>query len=135
VVSIDARRRAGGWDVVTHGGRRATSLDALEWAQRVAALGAGELLLTSIDRDGTRAGYDVELLAEVARRVRVPVVASGGAGESAHLVQALTAGAADAVLLAGMLHRGETTIMALKTDLANAGIPVRRTAREAHAAA
>jgi imidazole glycerol-phosphate synthase subunit HisF len=135
VVSIDARRGAHGWEVVTHGGRRPTSLDALEWAAQVATLGAGELLLTSIDRDGTREGYDIELLAQVAARVQIPVVASGGAGDPKHLVQALTAGAADAVLLAGMLHRGETTVAALKAHLLEAGLPIRRTAQETHAAA
>jgi len=127
VASIDARRRDGGWEVVVHGGRTPTGVDALAWAERCAREGAGELLLTSVDRDGARTGYDLELIALVAARVAVPVVASGGAGDASHLAQAVAAGA-DAVLVAGMLHDGTTTVAELKRTLADAGVPVRRTA-------
>lgn len=124
VLSIDARRETDRWAVVTHGGREATGLDAIEWARRAQTLGAGELLLTSIDRDGTRLGYDLDLTQAIASQVTVPVIASGGAGEPAHLAAALTHGA-DAVLVAGMLHRGEQTVSSLKRYLAAAGVPVR----------
>jgi cyclase len=127
VASIDARRHAGGWEVVVHGGRTPTGVDALAWAVRCSHEGAGEILLTSIDRDGVRGGYDLALVAAVAARVAVPVVASGGAGAAAHLADAVAAGA-DAVLVAGMLHDGSTTVAALKCTLAHAGVPVRRTA-------
>jgi len=127
VASIDARRRDDGWEVVVHGGRTPTGVDALAWAERCAREGAGELLLTSVDRDGARTGYDLDLIALVAARVAVPVVASGGAGDASHLAQAVAAGA-DAVLVAGMLHDGTTTVAELKRTLADAGVPVRRTA-------
>lgn len=136
VVSIDAAReapddRTGGWKpvpsgyrVYTHGGRRPTDLDALEWAQRSARLGAGEILLTSIDRDGGRNGYDLDLTGRVAAAVTVPVIASGGAGRAEHLAEALAAGA-DAALAAGIFHDGTARIADVKQALARAGLPVR----------
>jgi cyclase len=110
--------------VVTHGGRAVTDIDAVAWARRAESLGAGELLITSIDRDGTQSGYDLELTQAIASEVAVPVIASGGAGKPEHLAAALTHGA-DAVLVAGMLHRGEQTVSSLKHYLAAAGVPVR----------
>jgi cyclase len=124
VLSIDARRDRNHWVVVTHGGRAVTTLDAIEWARRAEALGAGEVLVTSIDRDGTRMGYDLALTQAMANAVSVPVIASGGAGEPAHLAAALMNGA-DAVLVAGMLHRAEQTVTSLKRYLAAAGVAVR----------
>lgn len=127
VASIDAKRdlRSGRWTVYTHGGRTATDLDAIAWAEECARRGAGEILLTSIDRDGARTGYDVELTRAVAGAVSVPVVASGGAGTAEHVREVLQEGRADAALVAGMLHDGHTTVMDIKQTLANAGIPVR----------
>lgn len=125
VVSIDAVRRDEGWAVVTHGGRAVTSLDVVEWAQEAATLGAGELLVTSIDRDGTRSGYETALTRAIASRVGVPVIASGGAGEPAHLADALGQGAADAVLVAGIVHDGDHSIQSLKSFLSRAGFPMR----------
>ena len=126
VVAIDARRRpAGGWEVFVNGGRVATGLDALDWARRVVDLGAGELLLTSMDADGTQAGYDVELTRAVADAVSAPVIASGGAGTADHFYQALTAGRADAVLAASLFHFRQLGIGELKAYLAGRGIPVR----------
>ena len=128
VLALDAARRADertGWEVVTHGGTRRTGRDALAWAQQAADLGAGEILLTSLDRDGTRAGYERELVAAVCRAVSVPVIASGGASGPADLVAGLGAGAS-AVLVASILHDGETTIADLKRALALAGVEVRR---------
>jgi cyclase len=126
VASIDAARQEDGtWRHYTHGGKTPTELNAVEWAARCAELGAGEILLTSIDRDGVRTGYDLELTRAVADRVTVPVVASGGAGDSSHLRDAYTEGHASAALLAGILHDGLTTVGALKSDLKNWGIPVR----------
>jgi cyclase len=130
VVSIDAARAGSSWNVLTHGARRATALDAVQWASRAVTLGAGELLVTSIDRDGTQRGYDIELTRAIAERVRVPVIASGGAGEPVHLAQALSAGGADAVLVAGLVHRGQQTVTGLKTFLAQAGFPMRLPAQE-----
>ncbi|HWP35165.1 MAG TPA: imidazole glycerol phosphate synthase subunit HisF [Thermodesulfobacteriota bacterium] len=128
-VAIDARRVAAAgpprWEVVTHGGRRPTGLDAVEWARRAAALGAGEILLTSMDRDGTRLGYDLELTRAVARAVPVPVVASGGVGSLEHLYEGLALGEASAVLAASIFHYGEATIAEAKAYLAARGIPVR----------
>jgi cyclase len=130
VLSIDARREEpsaeipSGYRVVTHGGRAPTGLDAVAWAAQGADRGAGEILLTSIDRDGARSGYDLDLTAAVSDRVTVPVVASGGAGEAAHLVEAIARGA-DAVLVAGILHDGTTTATALKAEMARAGVAVR----------
>lgn len=128
VSSIDARRDASapsGWRVVTHGGRVDTTLDALAWARECASRGAGEILLTSIDRDGDRGGYDLALTRAVAAVVHVPVVASGGAGMAEHVCAVLEPGAADAALVAGILHDGITTVGDLKLALAARGMPVR----------
>ncbi len=128
VASIDARRDGPRWRVFTHGGRRATSLDAVAWARECRDRGAGEILLTSIDHDGTRGGYDIGLLRAVATAVDVPVVASGGAGNAAHLRDAIILGGADAALVAGVLHDATTTVRSLKAALAAASIPVREVA-------
>jgi cyclase len=128
VASIDARRVGDGWRVVTHGGRRETTLDAIAWARQCESLGAGEILLTSIDRDGQRSGYDLELTRAVSRAVGVPVIASGGAGDASHVVDALTTGGADAALVAGILHDGVTSVAELKAAIAAAGISVRAAA-------
>lgn len=128
VASIDAKQRAdGAWRVWVTGGREETALDAVAWAQECVARGAGEILLTSIDRDGARSGYDLALTRAVSDAVSVPVIASGGAGQSSHLVDAVLEGGADAVLVAGILHDGVTTVHALKTRMANAGLPMRMT--------
>jgi cyclase len=129
VVAVDARRRtdgARGWEVFTHGGRTPTGLDALAWSARVVELGAGEIQLTSMDRDGTRAGYDLELVRAVAERVSVPVVASGGVGVLEHLYEGLASGKADAVLAASIFHYGEHTVAEVKSFLAGRGLPIRR---------
>jgi len=127
VVALDARRRAGaaGWEVFTHGGRRAAGLDAVEWAREAERLGAGEILLTSMDADGTRAGYDIELTRAVAGAVRIPVIASGGAGRLEHFYEALTEGGASAVLAASLFHFGEFTVGEVKGYLRERGVPVR----------
>ncbi|HZR01780.1 MAG TPA: imidazole glycerol phosphate synthase subunit HisF [Burkholderiales bacterium] len=129
VVAIDAKRAGSNddarWEVFTHGGRRATGLDVLEWASRVQSLGAGEILLTSMDRDGTCDGYDVDLTRAVADRVDIPVIASGGAGNLDHLVQGVVAGHADAVLAASIFHYGQFTIREAKARLAARGVEVR----------
>ena len=128
VVAVDARRRtdgSGGWEVFTHGGRTPTGLDALAWSARVVELGAGEILLTSMDRDGTRAGYDLELVRAVTERVSVPVVASGGVGVLEHLYEGLASGKADAVLAASIFHYGEHTVGEVKSFLAGRGLPIR----------
>ena len=125
VASIDARREGGRWLVWTHGARTRTELDAIDWARQCVARGAGEILLTSIDCDGARTGYDVALTRAVADAVPVPVIASGGAGEPAHLVSALEAGGADAVLVAGILHDGVYSVAACKDALRVAGRRVR----------
>jgi cyclase len=127
VVAIDARRRADdvGWEVVVTGGRKATGLDAVGWGQRAAELGAGELLVTSIDRDGTRSGYDTALLRAISSRVQVPVIASGGAAGPADFVAAIRDGGADAVLAASIFHRRIHSIGAVKLALAEAGLAVR----------
>jgi cyclase len=127
VVAIDAKRRAGGqgWDVYTHGGRQNTGLDAVAWAQRMAELGAGEILLTSMDRDGTKSGFDLELTRAVCDAVPVPVIASGGVGALEHLADGIRIGGADAVLAASIFHYGEFTVAQAKAVLAQAGIPVR----------
>jgi imidazole glycerol-phosphate synthase subunit HisF len=128
VLSVDARKRPeGGWEVVTQGGRHATGLDALAWIREGVERGAGEILLTSIDRDGTQGGYDLELIAEVSRAVPVPVIASGGAGAPEHLSSALAAGAA-AVLAASIFHQGTYTVGEVKRALAGAGFPIREEA-------
>ncbi len=127
VVAIDARRRkeGEGWDVYTHGGRRNVGWDAVEWAVRAEELGAGEILLTSMDRDGTRDGYDVELARAVADAVSIPVIASGGAGRLEHFYEALTAGGASAVLAASLFHFGEFQIGEVKSYLRERGVVVR----------
>jgi imidazole glycerol-phosphate synthase subunit HisF len=126
VVAIDARRRdEGGWEVVTHGGRTPTGLDAMQWAERVCALGAGEILLTSMDRDGTKAGYDIELLQEMGAAVDVPVIASGGVGTLEHLYEGVAAGGAGAVLAASIFHFGQHTVQEAKAYLAGRGIVTR----------
>jgi imidazole glycerol-phosphate synthase subunit HisF len=124
VLSIDARRTAQGFEVTTHGGRRGTGTDAIEWAVTAERLGAGEILLNSMDADGTRAGYDLEMIAAVRARVGVPVIASGGAGALADFAPAVAAGA-DAVLAASVFHFGELRIGAVKESLAAAGVTVR----------
>lgn len=128
VVAIDAKRRAdgSGWNVYKHGGRLDTGLDVLEWAKKADSLGAGEILLTSMDCDGTKAGYDNELTAAVADLVSIPVIASGGAGTKEHFYDALTKGKADAVLAASLFHYKELEICELKDYLADKGISVRR---------
>jgi len=130
VVAIDARRRAAedpdkGWEVYTHGGRRNVGVDALEWAGRAQRLGAGEILLTSMDRDGTRSGYDIELTRAVSSAVRIPVIASGGAGTMEHFYEALTDGGASAVLAASLFHFGELSIADVKDYLRGRGVVVR----------
>jgi cyclase len=126
VVAIDARRNgAGGFEVVTHGGRRATGLDAVAWARRVVALGAGEILLTSMDRDGTGQGFDLELTRLVSDAVPVPLIASGGVGTLDHLIEGVTEGHADAVLAASIFHFGTHRIRDAKARMAAAGVPVR----------
>ncbi|HEX2922981.1 MAG TPA: imidazole glycerol phosphate synthase subunit HisF [Chloroflexota bacterium] len=130
VVSIDAKRRtpgdpASGWEVYTYGGRTSTGIDALEWAQKVVGLGAGEILLTSMDRDGTQNGYDLELLSAVSKAVTVPVIASGGAGSPSHLYDALARGGADAVLAASIFHYGTYSVRDVKRYLADRGLPIR----------
>lgn len=127
VIAIDAKRNAdGGFQVYTHGGRKATNWDALEWARAAARLGAGEILLTSIDRDGTQAGYDLELTRALADAVNIPVIASGGAGALEHFYDAFTAGNADAVLAASLFHDRVMTLAQVKEFLAARGVCVRK---------
>ncbi|NJL99643.1 MAG: imidazole glycerol phosphate synthase subunit HisF [Synechococcaceae cyanobacterium SM2_3_2] len=126
VVAIDARRQEdGSWAVYVRGGRENTGLDALMWAKEMAERGAGEILLTSMDADGTQAGYDLELTSRVAECISIPVVASGGAGTCEHIRQAVTDGAAEAALLASLLHYGQLSIAEIKADMQAHGIPVR----------
>jgi imidazole glycerol-phosphate synthase subunit HisF len=127
VIAIDAKRRQGGWDVYVHGGRTNTGKDALEWAEEATRLGAGEILLTSMDRDGTHEGYDLELVSRVADAVPVPVIASGGVGSLEHLREGLTRGHADAALAASIFHFGRHTIGEAKRYLHEHGVPVRLT--------
>jgi cyclase len=126
VVAIDARRQGGGWEVYTHGGRTPTGLDAVAWAQRVARAGAGEILLTSMDRDGTTEGFDVALTRAVTSAVGIPVIASGGAGDVSHFVEVLTDGGADAALAASVFHFGHLRIRGVREALRAAGLPVRK---------
>jgi imidazole glycerol-phosphate synthase subunit HisF len=133
VVAIDAKRRFGddmlargeGWDVYSHGGRKNTGLDAVTWVRQMAELGAGEILLTSMDRDGTKAGFDLELTRAVADAVNIPVIASGGVGTLDHLADGIQLGGADAVLAASIFHYGEFTVGQAKARMAERGIPVR----------
>ncbi|MGZ3423685.1 MAG: imidazole glycerol phosphate synthase subunit HisF [Polyangiales bacterium] len=125
VVAIDAKRRDGHWEVVTHGGRTPTGLDAVEWAAKVSALGAGEILVTSMDSDGTRAGYDLPLTRAISDAVPVPVIASGGVGTLDDLAAGLLEGGADAALAASIFHDGQHTITEAKAFLAKKGIPIR----------
>ncbi len=132
VVSIDARQSSPGrWEVFTHGGRKGTGLDAVEWARRMAASGAGEILITSMDRDGTKAGFDLPLTRAVSDAVPVPVVASGGVGTLDDLVDGVLKGGASAVLAASIFHFGEFTIAQAKQRLAEAGVPIREMSRHA----
>jgi cyclase len=129
VLAIDARRREDdgtGWEVCSHGGRRATGRDAVAWAVEGERLGAGEILLTSMDRDGTHDGYDLELTSAISSAVRLPVIASGGAGTAAHIYDALTSGGAEAALAASIFHFGELSIASVKQELAERGLEVRR---------
>jgi cyclase len=129
VVAIDARRRKNpnnpGWDVYVKGGRENTGIDAIAWAKEVTERGAGELLITSMDADGTQAGYDLELTRQIAQQVEIPVIASGGAGNCEHIYQALTDGQAEAALLASLLHYGQLTIEQVKSYLSEHQVPIR----------
>ena len=133
MVAIDAKRRRGdeesqrgpGWDVYTHGGRQNVGLDAVAWARQMAEFGAGEILLTSMDRDGTKIGFDLELTRAVSDAVPVPVIASGGVGELQHLVDGVQKGGADAVLAASIFHYGQHTVAEAKALMAARGVPVR----------
>ena len=131
VVAIDARRRTDpehpGWDVYVRGGRENTGLDAVAWAKEVEQRGAGELLITSMDADGTQAGYDLELTRTIAEQVQIPVIASGGAGTCEHIHAALTTGRAEAALLASLLHYGQLTVAEIKAYLADQQVPIRPT--------
>ncbi len=125
VVAIDAKQRAGGWEVYTHGGRRPTGLDVVEWARRMESAGAGEILLTSMDRDGTRNGFDLGLTRAVSDAVSIPVIASGGVGTLEHLAQGVLSGRADAVLAASIFHFGEYTVRQAKEYMRSRGVEVR----------
>src|SRR5689334_16754584 len=124
VVAIDAKRKGDAWEVFTHGGRRSTGLDAVDWAKRMAAAGAGEILLTSMDRDGTKHGFDVGLTRAVSEAVPVPVIASGGAGTLEHLAQGVIEGKADAVLAASIFHFGEYSVREAKAHMKERGIEI-----------
>jgi imidazole glycerol-phosphate synthase subunit HisF len=125
VVAIDAKRSGASWEVYTHGGRRASGLDAIEWARRMEAAGAGEILLTSMDRDGTREGFDVALTRAVADAVGVPVIASGGVGKVEHMAEGVVEGHADAVLAASVFHFGDFSVRQAKEHMRSRGIEVR----------
>ena len=132
VVSIDARQTSPGkWEVFTHGGRKGTGLDAIDWARRMTDHGAGEILITSMDNDGTKSGFDLALTRTVSDAVTVPVVASGGVGKLDDLVDGVTKGGASAVLAASIFHFGEFTVAQAKEHLSRAGVPIRQTSREA----
>ena len=132
-MAIDAKRRQGedlaargpGWDIYTHGGRKNAQIDALEWARRMNAYGAGEILLTSMNKDGTKSGFDLELTAAVSDAVSIPVIASGGVGTLEHMADGIQKGKADAVLAASIFHYGEYTVRQAKEYMASRGIPVR----------
>jgi cyclase len=128
VLAIDARRRreGEGWEVFSHGGRKAAGRDVVAWATLAESLGAGEILLTSMDRDGTHDGYDLELLKAVSSAVRLPVIASGGAGNAGHMYEAMTEGGAEAALVASIFHFGEVRIAGVKQELASRGLEIRR---------
>ncbi len=126
VVAIDAKSNGkGGWNIFTHGGRNDTGIDAIKWAVKMAQYGAGEILLTSMDKDGTKSGFDLELTKAVTSAIDIPVIASGGVGNAQHLADGITLGGASAVLAASIFHFGETTVMEAKQVMANAGIPMR----------
>lgn len=125
VVAIDAKRVGSHWEIFTHGGRKPTGIDAIEWAQKMVDYGAGELLVTSMDRDGTKTGFDNELMSTICAHVNVPVIASGGVGNLDHLVEGVTKGHADAVLAASIFHFAEYSIEEAKQHMAKAGIEVR----------
>jgi imidazole glycerol-phosphate synthase subunit HisF len=125
VVAIDAKKSATGWEVFTHGGRKATGIDAVEWARRMEKAGAGEILLTSMDRDGTRHGFDIELTRSVSEAVGVPVIASGGVGALEHFAEGILAGGASAVLAASVFHFGDLTVRQVKEHMRSRGIEVR----------
>jgi len=125
VVAIDAKRVDGGWEVFTHGGRNPTGVDACEWSKRMEMYGAGEILLTSMDRDGTKAGYDLELTRTISEAVNIPVIASGGVGELRHILEGVTEGGASAALAASIFHFGEFSIRDCKEFLARHGVEVR----------
>lgn len=125
VVAIDAKRSGRSWDVYTHGGTRKTDLDAVTWAKRASQLGAGEILLTSMDRDGTTEGYDLELTRRIVDSIPIPVIASGGAGTKEHLLEALTEGKADAALAASIFHYGTYTVREVKEFIEANGVPMR----------
>jgi cyclase len=125
VVAIDAKRKGDSWEVFTHGGRKPAGLDAIEWAKRMEKAGAGEILLTSMDRDGTKAGFDLALTRAVSDAVQVPVVASGGVGKPEHFAEGVTAGGASAVLAASVFHFGELTVKQVKEHMKSKGIEVR----------
>jgi len=125
VVAIDAKRVDGGWEVFTHGGRNPTGIDACKWSKRMERYGAGEILLTSMDRDGTKAGYDLELTRTISKAVNIPVIASGGVGELRHILEGVTEGGASAALAASIFHFGEFSIRDCKEFLARHGVEVR----------
>lgn len=125
VVAVDIKKNRGAWEVYTHGGRKGTGLDAFEWIKKMESFGAGEILLTSMDRDGTKMGYDVEILSILSKTIKIPVIASGGAGTLKHIAEAFKVGKADAALCASIFHFGEYTIAEVKQFLAGEGILVR----------